>query len=303
MAAISAYSSLYPAVVPSLPGCDLPVILNAFQKAGRQFCQDTETWREALDPLPMTDWQKDYILAHPYAASIHRLLSVAVNGRVLGSREYTLEDEDTLRLADTAIPVEDSDHRVLRCAAAGAATLSDWTPIVDGSFALDVDEWSYAVGGLDFAQCADMDDVALVIQTAVRHATELHTFYAQWTSSCFVFWVSSGTLGEITAGSAGTDIAGASHLNATASLSAPMLQATVVFRPNVAADAMPDWFLDRYSEALIARVLADLLGQERKKWSSPSMSARYEAEYRRWWNRAKVENHVQQKSTVWGFYA
>ncbi len=111
MAAITAYADLYPLIVPELPGCPEPVILQALKKTFRKFCQDTDAWREQLASIDLTEEQLNYDLASAFEADIRHIVEVRINteegieegnvGALIKPSLYTYFPEDTIRLETT----------------------------------------------------------------------------------------------------------------------------------------------------------------------------------------------------------
>jgi len=274
MARVAAYSTLYPFLVPELPGCPTHLILQALQQVGRDFCRITEAWHEELDSQVITDYQQDYVLSHAYNAEIQRIRRIYVNASEQAVGDYSLEETDTLRFATSAVP-SDLDNQVLVCAAAGTSVIATWNAITDGSVKITVDDSVYSLEDLDFSSDADMDTVALTIQTALRDAIDSNTGFVRWHDKCtagtehFAIWTDSGTVSYLTAGASGTDISGASYMNGLTGAGSlgGHLEADVVLRPHISTLEFPTWFLDRWGETIQAGALARLASQKKKPWS------------------------------------
>lgn len=93
-------------------------------------------------------------------------------------------------------------------------TYGTWGAITDGEFAISIDGVDYELTGIDFTGVTDMDDVAGVIQTAIRAATGNEETVV-WSTDHFVITSSIstdssavGVTSSVTGGT-GTDISGA----------------------------------------------------------------------------------------------
>jgi len=106
----------------------------------------------------------------------------------------------------------------LRSSANAESTLSVWTAVTDGEFAISIDSDAQDITGLNFSGDADMDDVAATIQAGLQAiATGGYTAATcVWDSVQTVFLIKSGTTGASSsvsymtdADAGGTDISGA----------------------------------------------------------------------------------------------
>lgn len=79
MARINKLTDLYPLMEPELPGCPQPLILQALRKKVRQFCQDTDAWREQLKDINLVAGQRDYVLNPSFDAEIRKIVEVRIN--------------------------------------------------------------------------------------------------------------------------------------------------------------------------------------------------------------------------------
>lgn len=76
---ISNYSDLLPLVVPELPGCPEPLILQSLRQAGRDLCGESEAWRDTIE-MNIVASQSDYVLVPIWDAEIRRIIEVRVGG-------------------------------------------------------------------------------------------------------------------------------------------------------------------------------------------------------------------------------
>ncbi len=291
MAQATSYAALYPLMQPELPKCGTPVILQALQKAGRRFCEDTDAFQETLDLIKVVDYQRDYTLTHNYAAVIRKLMWCKLNGSVIPLSNVELWHDTLLRFALGAAPY-DQTEKALFCGTSGV--LATFVAVTAGSCTFSIAGETLDVTGMDFSGCADMDAVALVIQTAVRAAQGADDAVIEWNEKTlkFAIYSESDEVSYLTAGTAGTDISGAVYLNGltggTAALAA-YIQARVAFLPTLATDTLPDWLLERYSTPILALAMSDLMARPGMPWTNKLRANQYALEYARGWNRGKSD--------------
>jgi heat shock protein HslJ len=304
MTQVTAYSSLLPYMVTELPMCPDNLISQVLAKTGREFCRRTEAWQEDLDIIAGVEYQQEYTLTHSYSAYVHRLLWVKVGSSPYPPHSYELVDESVLKFASNYVP-HSFDDLLLTCGTAGDTTLATWTAVTDASATFSVSGGTHEVTDMDFSGAADFDDIALSIQTGLRAEMESNLVHVQWVTDHFVIWDESAEMSYLTAGTEGTDISGASWMNGltgTGTLSGHII-ARVAFRPQLTADDLPDWFMDRYGEAMIAGAKAELLKQPRKEWSDRELASYYMGEWLGWIGRAKAEKRREFKEITPGMTA
>lgn len=290
MAGLAQYSDLYEHVHAELPECPLPLFLARAKTAGRQLFGERALWHEWLPPVPIVDYQRGYTLAHAYDAFVHRVREVRLNGATQHARGYELHDGNALRFVDGCAP-HDLDAQLLVCGTAGSTDLPTWQAVGDGSLTFVLDSSSYSVSGLNFAG-QSFEGIAAAIETGIRAAVESTLVRVLWFDSRFRIWVEGGTIGELLAGASGTDLAGASWMNGLsgAATAAARLEVDAVLRPELDADDIPDWLMDRFGEVIIAGAMWRLLRQRRKPWSDPERAEEYRAEWRRGLAAARMDD-------------
>jgi len=299
------YTDLYPLMAPELPGCPAPVMLQALQRAGVQFCEDSEAWLENdLEPQPIVDYQKDYTISHGKDASIRRIQCVNVNGVPRPPCEYELVTGNVLRFSNSATP-NTLENRMLKCGASPLTTVAGWTAITDGSVGITVYQSTYALTALDFSGCTTMAQVALVIQNALRVAMSSNSATVRWYTDHFVVLADTGTADYLTAGTAGTDISGAGHMNGLTggdATLAPWLKIDVILVPLQAATGMPTNLIEQWRSAIIGEAMFRLMTMEKVAWANGNRAALYKLDYRMGLSRAKNERDRGHKriSTIWG---
>jgi hypothetical protein len=302
MAQVTSYSQLLAFVLSRVPGADSNIVNFLLKELGRRFCQRTEAFRDDLDPLAIVDYQQDYALTNPYTAAIHRLLTVKVNSIEQPPDRYSLYLERKLRWRSNAVPHDQSD-RLLTCGTVGATAIATWQAVTAGAFTIGLGSDDYTVEDLDFSGCADLDAVALAIQTGLRVELESNTGFCRYNdttagSEHFQFWLEgSGTIDYLAAPASGTNISGAGFLNGltgTGALSA-LLEVAVVFRPDVLTDILPDWFLDRYGMQIAHGAIAELAAQPGKPYSDRQLAIDAMAQYEQGVADACYDNRQEHK--------
>jgi len=94
------------------------------------------------------------------------------------------------------------------------STFGTWEAVTDAEFAITIDGTAYDITGIDFTGVTDMDDVASVLQAAIRAETGSEETVV-WSTDHFI--ITSSTLGSTSevsvastiSGGSGTDISGA----------------------------------------------------------------------------------------------
>ncbi len=113
--AVNKYQDLHPFMLPELPGCTPAMILQALQRANRQFCMDTEAWVEDRT-LDIVADQTEYTLNPTWDADIRRVKELRLNnaeniaagnmGHVQAPEFYQFQPPNTLVLEDEIKPSE-----------------------------------------------------------------------------------------------------------------------------------------------------------------------------------------------------
>ena len=300
MAQVTQYSEFYTQMLTSLPGCETHLILQALQRMGREFARKTQAFRENLDPIAVNGYQQDYTLDHNYNANIFRILYVQVNQAKQKPEWFLLRHNTSIRFVDGYAPNDDLPNTLLTCGSIGTSTIGGWTSISDGAVGVTVDS-AYGLTDLDFSSDDDFDDVALTIQTALRVAMDSNVAFVRpiYDSSNditkFVVFTHGGTVSYLTAGSEGTDISGAGYMNGltgTGVLSA-MIESQVVLLPELNTDTMPDWFLERFSDAIIGGAMWWLAKQTKMPWGDLQLAADGLIDYKRGLAQALQYNQKQ----------
>lgn len=70
-------------VLPDVPGCPDPTLRQAIVMAAVDFCRDSMSWSEYLDPIALRDGVQDYDLDAPSQAYVHLVRDVYLGARRL----------------------------------------------------------------------------------------------------------------------------------------------------------------------------------------------------------------------------
>jgi len=67
---------LFPYMMPELPSCPPSLLLQNLRMSAREFCIDTEAWREVLEPINIREGVRTYEMDIDYCAKIKRIKRV-----------------------------------------------------------------------------------------------------------------------------------------------------------------------------------------------------------------------------------
>jgi len=96
MAQATTFNDLLNLVSPEVPGCPTALAVQHLQMAARQFCADTEAWREKLDPINLVANDLTYTLTPLYDAEVRRVIEVWIRT----AADVTAGDDGTLLTYD-----------------------------------------------------------------------------------------------------------------------------------------------------------------------------------------------------------
>ena len=96
MAQATTFNDLLNLVLPEVPGCPISLAVHHLQMAARQFCADTEAWREKLDPINLVANDLTYTLTPLYDAEVRRVIEVWIRT----AADVTAGDDGTLLTYD-----------------------------------------------------------------------------------------------------------------------------------------------------------------------------------------------------------
>ena len=297
-----AYASFYKYMVNDLPDCEPEQMLIELVKSGRRFCRETEHWHEEIAPMLAVAYQAEYDLAHrdtAFAAlsTPHRIRSVVLNGSVQDVNTYGLYKDGKLRFVSTAVPTS-VDDMMLLCGTTTKTAYTDYTGISDGTLIIDAGGALYTVTGIDFTLATSMDEVAHIIQTAIRTEMESNSLVVVWHIDNFCIYMESGAIGYLTAAGSGTALED-TYLKGTSTDGTPggYILCDLTFLPTEDHTALPTWFLTRYYEAIIAGAMVELLSMEGKPWTNHGLAAK---KYQPKWDEATAdaigENFTEHKT-------
>jgi len=270
-----------------IPGYDSVIVLRELRNTLRDLCWQTEAWRgehseNGIEPIPVTDFQEEYAIPHGYNAEVKRILKVCVNTVEYPTEWYYHHNEGNVRFKLPYVPA-DLDNMLLRCGTAGIITAASWAGITDGTFAVTIDGTEYDLQ-VDFTGASTMDQVAGKIQTAIRVAIDNREVYCRYYSKQqrFSFWCYSCEIGALSASGSGTDISSSTHLNGRSTVASNggyiLVDAALV--PSKGEDNdLPDWFVNRWLDAIIAGTLARVLAIPNESWSNAKKAGERQDEY------------------------
>jgi hypothetical protein len=252
-----------------LPGMHevLPLLDTQICDASRDFCRETEAWREKLT-FNIVDSQNAYDVAYAAAVALGQstdAAKVAGDAAELAALKYVLKphyDADVIRpwkvwsdhSPDTAL-VDTSrfDFDVATATLRFCSQLRTYTPTAT--------TWAgttaYAAG--DYA-----------INSAVRYLCAIaHT---------------SGTF--------------ATDLAASKWIAIPNdLVVIAVLQPHSGSVEMAAWFMEKWSDAIVAKTKVLCMSMKDKKWSSPERVSYFEQQYEHELAKAKRERFTEDLST------
>jgi len=90
------FNDLLNLVLPEVPGCPSALAVQHLQMAARQFCADTEAWREKLEAIDLVANDVTYTLTPAYDAEIRRIADVWIRT----AADVTAGDDGTLLTYD-----------------------------------------------------------------------------------------------------------------------------------------------------------------------------------------------------------
>lgn len=68
-----------------------------------------------------------------------------------------------------------------------------------------------------------------------------------------------------------------------------------VLRPNISHTDLPEWFMERWAGAIMAKCFMNLMSMENKPWTSASGYAKYKVKYQKSKNQAFMEKFISYK--------
>ena len=77
------YEAFLPEVMPDLPGCPEPMVINAIRNAAIEFCERSWAWRVDLDPIDAIANQAVYDLSPPNSSVVCHVIYVDFMGKQL----------------------------------------------------------------------------------------------------------------------------------------------------------------------------------------------------------------------------
>ena len=193
-------SDLYDYIVQEAKGVEQGQMLHALQQASREFCNDTEAWKETIDSHNLIADQNDYTLDWDWCARIQRI------------------------------------HEVRWNTTAGIAAGNKG-----------------AVNSIDNYTFDLPDELSFITPPSTS--------------------VTNG------------------------------LEVDIIFVPTMQSCELPEWFMNRWAEALYASALSYLLGIPRTKWNDPVRQSYWSKQYDKYVQKAVAEKDKLNKSGDLGFGA
>lgn len=123
--ATTALSTLLPLV--QLPRCPQNIVLQALRRALRQFCMDTEVWRDELTQFASVADQADYDLTpEEDDVSIHRVILVELDEEELSEAYWSYAPDGTLTIDPKPTTAGTLDVSVVYMPLLDCAEAADW---------------------------------------------------------------------------------------------------------------------------------------------------------------------------------
>lgn len=280
MAAITAYSDLYPMMVPELPGCPENFILQALKKTFRKFCQDSNAWREQLASINLKDGVLDYALASKWDAEIKEIVEVRIGAEIVDLAgadvvTTTAAGESSLAVHDIASDsgtINSGDQFIL---AGGDGTL--YTLSADATVASHATTISFtpvlseeAAAGTELSVVPPKDLGALVDKSLYSYAAE-DTVRLDVAQAC-------GTLTLDPSLEPDEDL-----------IRGLDVKVSLVPHINSANDQIDYDFLTRWAEAVIGGAIFSLMTMKGRKWTDTGRAPLFMLDYNKGISRARRE--------------
>lgn len=263
----SRLQDLYIYCQAELPGMETPYLLHRLQLAAREFCRVTEAWREDVS---------FYIKDAPalqdaaYDAAIANSMSTAA---------ATQAGQDAYDAALKYQVTPNYDAEVLRVFDVWDGGDVDLSP---------VDNTLYE---------HNADTQLLRFKNQLKTYSPTATAWATTTSYAVGDFVYLSHLGHThrylcaiahTSGTFATDLAAYKW-----QLMPDELIVRIVLMPRLNSVELAAWFMERWAEAIVARVKADCMVMANKTWSAPDRAQYYESEYAKYLRQAKRETFTR----------
>ena len=264
---IARYSDFLPMMRVDLPHCADVLIVQSLQLAGRQFCRDTEAWRERME-FNVVDGSAAYTTA--YNAAIVNGMSVATatiaaEKAKVAARSYVIKpsyEAEVVRLwkvwvdGDETRPITDPRSYQFTT---HTATLK-----------FNSDLQTYSPSATAWATSTPYTAGSTVIQDSLRYQCAI-----AHTSDVFA-----------------TDLAAYRW----ALLDNDIILYAVLL-PRLTCNELAAWFMDKWGEGIVAEAKAKLMAMKNKNWSSADRVEFFHSEYNRYVARAIRERFTEDKST------
>lgn len=118
MGQATTFNDLLNLVLPEVPGCPTALAVQHLQMAARQFCADSEAWREKLDPINLVADDVTYTLTPLYDAEVRRITDVWIrtaadvtagnDGTLLTYDQYEFDPTGSVLTLDDAVEPQEA---------------------------------------------------------------------------------------------------------------------------------------------------------------------------------------------------
>lgn len=259
MALTDIYVPILPFVSPFLNGCPEPVQKQMIRAACRQFCLDTEIWRERVFKLSVEDQEEYDLLSNFHPADTDE--DWEISDAELAAYVAAQDAGDTWPTGPNPIP----DSYITN-----ATTINDGTDtyVFEGTATAAPATWEAAA-----AQA--LYDVHILRAIQVTYDSDTNFLPERGVNA----W-SLSPQGVLDIGFAPTE-------------DDKEINVDVVYSPNISAIIYPDWIMERHGDAISKLALHYLYKQPRRPWTDQRGASEQEAEYHR--AMARVRNEVLTK--------
>jgi hypothetical protein len=256
---ISSYQSLYPTMLVDLPSCPTPLVLQELQRAGRDFCKDTESWRERLD-FNIVDADETGDAAYAVAIAAGQSVAAATVAKDAAhdsALKYTLRSH--------------FDAEVVRPDRV-------WTDGDDKLQPMDPYYFSFEPHSSVLTFHSDLQTYSPTATTWASLTVYTAGQYVIVSSLRYICAIAH------TAGTWATDLAADRW-----KLMTNDLLVDVILMPRLLTVELAGWYLERWGEGIVALAMSHLCAMKNKVWSSPERVTYFHEQYKRYANMAMRE--------------
>lgn len=263
---ISRFTDLHPKLLPDLPGMIemLPLLDDNIRAAAREFCVETEAWRERLS-FNVVDVDDAYTTAYNAAVA---------NGMSTDAAEISGDAAEDTALQYVLKPHYDAD------------VIRPWKVWDDhdetGRTPLDVSWYAF-----------DVATATLRLRNAIRTYSPVATTWATLTAYAAGVYAINSSVRYLcaiahTAGTFADDLAAHKWIAMPNDL-----VVKVVLMPRVDSVELAAWFMEKWSVAIVAHTKALCMAMKDKRWSSPDRVSHFDGIYMDECAKAKRERFTE----------